>query len=188
MERLFFALRPCHMAAQRIAETAGLLQSDLRLRGKLLPPERLHITLHLLGDFPYLPENVVAYASQIAGHVAARQLVAPFDLSVDRVMSFRRNVGASPFVAQIGAGKAQLVALWSALGEALQQSGFPLRRTRPSQFTPHVTLMYGDPVTSVQPMTPISWTANEFVLVHSLLGRGQHVQLGHWPFSANTQY
>ena len=99
MERLFFAPRPRHIAARRIAETASVLQSDLELRGKLLPPERLHITLHLLGDVPYLPEKVVAYASQIADYVAARQLVAPFDLSVDLVMSFRRNVGASPFMA-----------------------------------------------------------------------------------------
>ena len=185
MERLFFALRPCHAAARRIAESASVLRSELGLRGKLLPPERLHITLHLLGDFPYLPANVVACASRIADHVAERQPVAAFDLSVDRAMSFRRNVGASPFAAQIGTGKAQLVELWLALGAALRQSGFPLPRTRPSQFTPHVTLMYGDPVASVQPITPISWTANEFVLIHSLLGRGQHVQLGHWPLASN---
>ena len=33
-------------------------------------------------------------------------------------------------------------------------------------------MLYGDPVASVQPITPSSWIANEFVLIHSLLGRG----------------
>jgi 2'-5' RNA ligase len=50
-----------------------------------------------------------------------------------------------------------------------------------AKFAPHVTLMYDDQGISEQAVEPVSWTAHDFVLVHSLLGQTKHVHLGRWP-------
>jgi 2'-5' RNA ligase len=41
-----------------------------------------------------------------------------------------------------------------------------------------VTLLYDECGIKEQPIEPISWTVNEFVLVHSLLGKGRYIPLG----------
>jgi len=62
-------------------------------------------------------------------------------------------------------------------GATMQKAG--LGRTRP-QFTPHVTLLYDERGIAEQPIEPINWIVNEFVLVHSLLGRGRYIPLEKW--------
>jgi 2'-5' RNA ligase len=48
------------------------------------------------------------------------------------------------------------------------------------RFDPHVTLAYGQEEGVRRPILPISWRAQEFVLVHSLVGLTEHVVLGRW--------
>ncbi|MGH8283840.1 MAG: 2'-5' RNA ligase family protein [Gammaproteobacteria bacterium] len=56
-----------------------------------------------------------------------------------------------------------------------------LARLVKREFTPHVTLLYGNNVMKPQSIEPIGWTVREFVLVHSLLGRTEHRVLERWP-------
>ena len=50
------------------------------------------------------------------------------------------------------------------------------RWTKP-RYAPHVTLLYDDRRGAEQAVETIYWTADEFVLVHSLLGRTRHIPL-----------
>ena len=49
-----------------------------------------------------------------------------------------------------------------------------------SAFEPHVTLAYDARKIAAEAVAPIGWRVDEFVLVHSLLGRTRHVRLGGW--------
>jgi len=52
------------------------------------------------------------------------------------------------------------------------------------RFDPHVTLAYGQEDGFRHQVWPISWRAEEFVLIHSLVGLTEHVELGRWPLEA----
>jgi 2'-5' RNA ligase len=71
-----------------------------------------------------------------------------------------------------------LAAFQHALATALSKAG--LRHRAGQAFTPHVTLLYGDREVQPQPIEPLRWTAGEFVLVHSLLGKSVYKPLGRW--------
>jgi RNA 2',3'-cyclic 3'-phosphodiesterase len=75
-----------------------------------------------------------------------------------------------------------------ALGKALESVGFAGRTRAP--FTPHVTLAYREPADAtrrfIEPLDEaISWTVQDFVLVHSLLGRTRHIALARWALTGN---
>lgn len=81
-ERLFFAVMADAITATHAAQIgSALLQAGL-VEGKPLAPERLHVTLHHLGDYAGgLPPSLVARASQAAERVAQQ----PFEVEFDRV-------------------------------------------------------------------------------------------------------
>lgn len=172
-DRLFFALFPEPAAAARISRLTRQLQHTHGLRGRPLAPERLHVTLHALGDYPGFPEDVAEAAKAAAEHVAA----LPFDLSFDQCLSFERRQRNRPLVLTSGERQPGLDALHDALGAALEREGLRCRR----DFTPHVTLLYDDHAVEGHGVERVRWTAREFVLVDSLLGRTQHVPLARWP-------
>ena len=64
------------------------------------------------------------------------------------------------------------------LGAAMQKAG--LGRAK-AHYAPPMTLLYDTRRVDEQPIETIRWTAREFVLVHSLLGRGVYKSLGRWP-------
>lgn len=144
------------------------------MRGKPLAIQRFHVTLVFLGDHVGLPQAIVARACEAAAGVT----MPPFDVGFDRVASFsrRRNL---PLVLLGGDGVAALTTLHLALVAALQTAG--LGDERESGYTPHLTLLRDDRRVAEQPVEPIGWTAREFVLVHSQIGRGRHVTLARWP-------
>ncbi len=80
---------------------------------------------------------------------------------------------------QGGEGVAAIKAMRQVLSAALAGAG--QRRVAATQFTPHVTLLYDDKLVAEQPIPPIGWTVTEFVLIHSLLGKTEHIPLGRWP-------
>ena len=172
-DRLFFALFPDAPAAERIARLARVQRSEHGLHGQPLLTERLHVTLHHVGDHAGLPADVVAQA----GEAAASLAVPAFELAFDRVVSFRK-ARQMPFVLRGAEGASPLMDFQAALGTALKKAG--LGRWVASSYTPHVTLLYDDHAVPEQAVEPITWTAREFVLVHSLLGRTQHVHLARW--------
>jgi 2'-5' RNA ligase len=175
-DRLFFAFYPdAATASERIAPLATRLRASQRLHGKILAPERFHVTLHHIGDFAGLPQQLVKAVSEAAASVKFPR----FEVAFDFAASFGKKPGRShPFVLQGDSGVQRIVEFRRLLGEALKQVGI-----KPdASFTPHVTLLYDDRVVPPQPVVPpVRWEASDFVLVHSLIGRGVHIPLARWP-------
>ncbi|WP_158903678.1 RNA 2',3'-cyclic phosphodiesterase [Burkholderia sp. L27(2015)] len=171
---LFFAVFPDSHTAARIAQLAQRLRSEHALKGQPLETQRFHVTLHYLGNYAGLPQDIVAKASAAAQTVAIPQ----FDVAFDRVASFSRKRRDSPFVLLGEEGVAALTAFQQTLGVALEHAGF--EGIIKSHYTPHVTLLYGDHAVASQVVETLRWSVREFVLVHSLLGQTQYLQLARW--------
>ncbi|MDO9358959.1 MAG: 2'-5' RNA ligase family protein [Polaromonas sp.] len=175
-DRLFFAIFPDAATAGRIALLAQQLRDEHGLTGKPLKTERFHVTLHHLGDYAGVPPQIEDSAKQAAASIAA----APFPLNFDRAGSFTSMPRNRPFVLRAGEGMAPLMAFQQALGMAMKRSPQLGRWAKPG-YTPHVTLLYDDRGIAEQAVEPITWTAGEFVLVHSKLGENTHIRLASWP-------
>lgn len=175
-DRLFFALRPSRAACEQVVQTSQALREAHGLRSKPIAAERLHITLHHLGDHAGVPEDLVEAASR----AAASLRVAPFEVVFDRVTSFRLRRDKAPYVLRSAAAhEAALLDFQRQLGLAMAREG--LGRWVETRFTPHVTLTYAPRELPEEAVAPIAWTVQEFVLIHSLLGRTEHRVLGTWP-------
>ena len=172
--QLFFAVLPDAATAAQISCLARVLKHAHGFRGGLIEPERLHVTLFFLGQ-GHWSEPLVRLACEAASEVGER----PFDIWFDRTVSFRGRPGRHPFVLAGGRGLDRLKSFRRLLGVAMAKSG--LRRMVRDEFTPHVTLLYGERDAGEHPIEPIGWTIREFVLVHSLNG---HVRIGSWPLHA----
>lgn len=174
-DRLFFGIFPATPIATRVARMAQELCIRHALTGKPLAPERFHITLFHLGDYVGLPETRVRAAIEAATTVAA----PPFDVLFDYTESFQGKSRSLPLVLRTSTGAEQLKSFQQNLGDTLKKAG--LGRYVSPQFTPHVTLLYDTKTIPREPAEPVSWMVGEFVLVHSLLGKTRHTQLGRWP-------
>ncbi|TKC78843.1 RNA 2',3'-cyclic phosphodiesterase [Trinickia terrae] len=160
--------------AARIAEMAGRLRSEMHVKARLLHPERLHITLHHLGDFAHLPEVTVARACAAATSID----VPPFGVAFDQISSFNGRPGHRPLVLTGRAGLDELIDFQRRLGDALRGAGLRVSRAR---FTPHLTLLYDEGRFDPRAIGPITWTVREFVLIHSWLGKTRYDVKGRWP-------
>jgi 2'-5' RNA ligase len=155
---LFLATLPDAESAERIHRLAKVLKRAHRLSGKLIVPERLHVSLFSLSG---LADRQVYAACE-----AARELrTGPFDVSFDRTASFRGKTNR-PFVLLGEDGLHRLKSFRRTLGAALARRG--LRRLANTNFTPHVTLLYDARDVDEYPVLPILWTVREFVLIHSM--------------------
>ena len=180
-DRLFFAVYPDAQTARHIIELASSVRARHGLRGQPLRADRLHVTLHHLGDHAGLPESVVA----AAGVAAAKLDTPPLEVSFDCVASFTGHAHKRPCVLRSGKEDANpaLFALQRTLGERLGVAG--LGRHVERRFTPHVTLFYDEQVLAPEAVPPIEWDVGELALVHSLIGRGEHAVLGRWALKRN---
>ena len=170
--RLFLAAVPDAGTAERIHRLAGILKRAHKFDGKLIAPERLHISLFYLGG---LLEHRIQAAREAVADVRAE----PFEVSFDRTASFRGREGNRPFVLIGDDGLGRLQSFRRMLGAALTRTG--LRRVANTHFTPHVTLLYGTRSVEEYPVWPIFWTVTEFVLIHSRKG---HDHLARWSLQA----
>ncbi len=178
-DRLFFAIFPDSDSATYVSQLAHRLRGEHGLKGKPLATDRFHITLQLIGDFAGLSPRIVAAAREAASTV----VMPPFEVAFDRVMSFSGRPSNRPFVLRGGdVDLAALVAFQRSLCAALAKVGLVAK----SAFTPHVTLLYDDRLVTEQLVEAVRWTAHEFVLVHSLLGKTVHVPLARWPLLSQT--
>jgi RNA 2',3'-cyclic 3'-phosphodiesterase len=176
--RLFFAALPDPDTAARIAEMAGWLRSEMHAKARLLHTGRLHVTLHHLGDFVRVPEVAVARACAAAASLEVR----PFGVTFDRISSFKGRPGHHPLVLTGSNGLDELTGLQQRLGDALRAAGLRLSRAR---FTPHLTLLYDEGRFDERAIEPITWTAREFVLIDSWLGKTRYDVKGRWPLRDN---
>ena len=170
--RLFLAIVPDPAAAERIYRLASVLKRAHRFDGKLIPPDRLHISLFSLTG---LPNPQVGAACEAAKDFRAE----PFEVSFDRTTSFRGGPGNRPFVLIGEEGLRRLQSFRQMLAAALTRGG--LRRPANTNFTPHVTLLYDARSVDEYPVEPVVWTVAEFVLVYSLKG---HRHIARWSLRA----
>lgn len=173
-DRLFFAIFPDVATAARIATLAQRLRAEHGLKGKPLATARFHVTLHPLGDYLGLPQEIVA----AAGEAASAVVMPPFELAFDRAGSFLGRPRNRPFVLRASDSVAALKAFQQVLGTAMKNAG--LGRWVAPHYTPHVTLLYDGRSVAEHAVERVAWTAHEFVLVRSLLGRTRHVPLARW--------
>jgi RNA 2',3'-cyclic 3'-phosphodiesterase len=183
-DRLFFALFPSEEAIPQIVKTSQQLRDAHGLTGKSLSNDRLHVTLHHVGDYAGgLPNGLVEAAQNVAATIA----MPAFDVTFNRAMSFAGSPRNKPFVLRgdesRAGGLAALMAFQKTMYLAMCRAGLQGPRGN-VKFTPHVTLMYDEQALPEQVVEAISWTAHDFVLVHSLIGQTRHIHLGCWPINA----
>lgn len=177
--RLFFAVKPDPDTAARIADAAHRLRPDATHTKRRVDTVRLHMTLHSLGDFMYVPQDVVVGAC----HAAQRVHAQPFDVTFDRIVSFKGRPGNYPWVLTASDAPRKLLELQQQLVEALKRTGL---RASGTLSTPHVTLRYDERRRAPRTVEPITWTVSEFVLIDSGLRRTRHDVIGCWRLNADA--
>ena len=182
-DRLFFALFPSEEAIQQIVKTSQKLRDTQGLTGKSLSNDRLHVTLHHVGDYAGgLPNGLVETAQEVASKIE----MPAFDVTFDRAMSFAGSPRNKPFVLRGNetnqGGLAALMAFQKTFYLAMCRAGLQGPRAN-AKFAPHVTLLYDSQGVPEQTVEPIRWIAHDFVLVHSLIGQTKHIHLGRWPLT-----
>ena len=172
LRRLFFAIQPDGPASSRVAELTEQLRARGALSGKPVEPERLHVSLHHVGDFmDQMPRRLVADVSGAARTIA----MEPFEVAFDRAGGTK-----GPFILRASDDVPVLQSFRKSLNTALARAGF--KRTLRARFTPHVTLSYSVNTAAERRIAPVSWTVRDFVLIESLYGKHQYVLRGRWPF------
>ena len=177
-ERLFFAVRPDALTAQRIEALVQALRREYGFRGKSLGPERFHVTLHLIGTFTgSIPASVVSRAVEAARPVAAN--ASAFHVGFDTVASFTRKRRNMPLVLLGGDGVLSIARLQQTLLAALTSAS--LASHPEAGFTPHLTLLYDDIPLAPLPIDALIWRVDELLLIRSLVGLGRHEVLERFP-------
>ena len=59
-----------------------------------------------------------------------------------------------------------------------------LRSPKKAAFEPHVTLAYIDKYLRSEPVEAVGWMVEDLVLIHSLMGKTQYIELGRWKLGA----
>jgi RNA 2',3'-cyclic 3'-phosphodiesterase len=157
--RVFFALWPGDSARAVLAH--AIRKAARSCGGRPVPEHNLHATLVFIGSVAVsrLPELRI-----LAADVASAQVVAPFELTFDRVEYWPKP---HVLVATAGAtaGVVSAGALARALLEAMQRAGFD-PDSKP--FRPHITIARKvGKMTQVPEIHPIRLAFNSFALVAS---------------------
>ncbi|SDS36755.1 2'-5' RNA ligase family protein [Bradyrhizobium canariense] len=175
---LFFGLLAPTDSATIITKAADDLRHGFGLDGRLIAPERLHVSLHAIGGFDCLPNFIIEKAYEAGSMVSASR----FSLIFDSVVSFDNNRAKRPFVFLPGYDLARLFALHDVLGKAMKRAR--MGRYPRSRFTPHMTLLYDSRMVAARPIKPIGMEVYDFVLVDSLVGQSRYIELARWPLQA----
>jgi len=170
--RIFLAALPDKQAAAKIHALAEAQKRAQGFTANLILPEHLHVTLFHLGDWAALPEEIVKLASAAASNVSA----PAFDVRFDRAKSFRNSTGIFPYA--LTGDAAQWGHLHEALRAALTAAG--LGGATHGEFEPHVTLTYDKVRVKPHAIAPVTWKVQDFVLVHSELGKTTHNHIARW--------
>jgi 2'-5' RNA ligase len=152
--RLFLALWPDVALRQRLVDAQSAWPWPPQ--AVPVPPERLHLTLHYLGE--------LGDEAEAALRLRLPSLPAPFELEFGRAALWPQGIAVlEPLAVPPG-----FVALHAALAGTLQAIGL---RTDERPFRPHVTLARHAQGASL-PAEGLRWTwpVNGYALVHSVSG------------------
>lgn len=158
--KLFFALWPD--ADTRFA----LARLQQGVRGRLIPPEKLHLTMAFLGQQP-------AEALPVLRGILAETAVPPMTLLVDCYGYFQR-----PHIAWAGmrAPPPELLAMQADLMTRLEAAGFSAATH--GEFKPHITLAREAKEAPAEfSAAPVLWRVRELALVESRPG-GAYLPVG----------
>lgn len=160
--RLFFALWPTNQVRQSIVETFSQLPQPVK--GRIMQPHNLHVTLHFIGSVTEEVKNCM--------HTAAQTISSnSFECDLDRFGSFRR---ARILWMGCQTAPAELIQLHHKLAVALESCGY---QSEKRVFSPHLTLMrkyVSPPANQItrqiaeQIDFSIPWRVEEFVLIESI--------------------
>jgi 2'-5' RNA ligase len=164
--RFFLAIPPPAAEAARI----GALRDGLGGAVGRVSDDRLHITMLIFDDLPFVPPLL----AEVVKQAMASLNTPPLHLSFDRIVTSGRNTCLVS-----GEGLPALTALKKHLVAALNGVGLPPRKKW--VFNPHISLLYDAHEPRTEAIMPISWKAEEIVLIHSLVGLTKHVELDRWP-------
>ena len=175
--RLFVGLFPPEDVLLELRELLTRALGGAGRRVRLTPVERWHLTLAFLGEVD--PGRLGDVGRALDGVPAA----GPITLRMSGGGSFGRG-RSSVLWAGVDGDLAGLVALQAGIREALEEHGLP-HDTRP--FTPHLTVAYAtspDVRAALTDHAGPTWTAQDFVLVHSRHTEGAGYEiLRSWPCS-----
>jgi 2'-5' RNA ligase len=175
-ERLFLALLSNKETARAAGEVRERFVGANRLKGTSLPGERLHISVHHVKDDKRLRTKFV-YAARQAGRAVS---LSPFEVTFRFITSLE---GGPPRPGRPKRWPLVLLAEGEGLPELHKVLGVALRRyglKAEEHFTPHMTLFYGDKPIATQPIEPIRFMVDEFVLIHSELWLTRYNILDRW--------
>lgn len=174
---LFFGLMPDEATCKRMGNAVEQLRAQHAPHGRWLKPHRYHMTLHFLGSFHPLREDLVETARRAAAEVRA----SAFDMVLDQAGAFKRNRVGWLGCTQTDAG---LQGLWEQLRQALTRADVKIDGA--PRFVPHVTVLRdAHEALATQPVEPIVWPVREFVLIDSQPGgRNVYEPLGRWPLTS----
>jgi len=171
---LILAVFPDEYAAHDIYELGNKLRHKHQLSGRVRPLSHLHISLPCFTNMPPGLNQVIHLVDHASR--ASAETTPPFDVTFDRVLSFKRRTLDQPLVlAGSKDGNAELKAFHRLLVAKL--SG---RSNANPQFTPHVTLLYDRQINEESINPVVSWKVNEIILVLSHVGATKYDRLGSW--------
>lgn len=171
----FVALMPDARAAGAAVRAAADCCRARGIHAKILPTNRLHVTLHRLAHYDESPAGLVRQMAAAAESIT----LPPFDVSFDRAKSFSPTAREHAFVLCEFSASAPLAEFHKKLGAALLKHGLGQHVRR--DFTPHMTLFYDERELPEQPVPPIHWAVRDFVFVQSFQGFSRYHVLGRWP-------
>lgn len=171
--RYFLALRPPSL----LATTLALMGPVYRLAGTRLPAERLHITLAMIGGTYETPQPRLVERIGEALHdvplPAQRPVLDQLVRANDRAL-----LTASEPLTFVESFRQDLVQRLAEAGVAADVPASP----------PHMTLAHGHQWrTGTEAVDPISWRADELVLIESHVGAGRHITHGSWSLGEVTE-
>lgn len=173
-ERLFFGVLPDSETGSQVTRFIDQFFWENRLMGTRLRTDRLHVSLHHIGDFRRLRTKFI-YAAQQAGKAVS---MGPFEVAFRFVKSFEampHKKDRRPLVL-LGEGGEALAELFRSLGIAMTRNGLEAA----ADFVPHMTLSYGPDAIPVQAIEPIRFTVKDFALIHSRLGLTRYEVIDRW--------
>lgn len=169
----FFAVLPPPAVAQSVHALGHQLRRSIGLRGKLIGPDRYHITLCGTGAFGEVPCEIIDLLKQI-GETVQEPI---FDVFFDQTASFGGSYGRRSLVLTASDTLPALVALQTRLYGTMREANLLVDE----RFTPHITLLYDKRPAPRIEIPRLSFTVPEFVLIRSIHGTSRHEHLARWP-------
>lgn len=173
---LYFALVPDDVAK---AQLLAVQETCARRFG--LPSVTKQDLLHLTLCAPHARSRIREPLPVALAKVGDRLAFSAVDVRLTTATRFGGAFGHPSLVLRAEGGA--LLEMRRALVKAMLLEG--LQVESPRSFAPHVTVAYSNALPEGdEPIEPICWNTQDFVLIHSHFGRSRHDLLGRWPLAS----